>query len=80
MAGAVLWVLRARFLRFEVRLFGTAMGRKEVKESITYEVAADQRVLPPPLRRFCFVCCAGVSISVVAARDRNASQRESTVT
>jgi hypothetical protein len=24
-AGAVLWVLRARFLRFEVRRFGTAM-------------------------------------------------------
>lgn len=27
-AGAVLWVLRARFLRFEVRRFGTAMVRK----------------------------------------------------
>ena len=26
MAGAVLWVLRARFFRFEVRRFGTAMG------------------------------------------------------
>ena len=26
MAGAVLCVLRARFFRFEVRLFGTAMG------------------------------------------------------
>jgi hypothetical protein len=24
-AGAVLWVLRARFFRLEVRLFGTAM-------------------------------------------------------
>jgi hypothetical protein len=26
MAGAALWVLRARFFRFEVRRFGTAMG------------------------------------------------------
>jgi hypothetical protein len=25
-AGATLWVLRARFFRFEVRLFGTAIG------------------------------------------------------
>jgi hypothetical protein len=25
-AGATLWVLRARFFRFEVRRFGTAMG------------------------------------------------------
>jgi hypothetical protein len=25
MAGAVLWVLRARFFRVEVRLFGTAI-------------------------------------------------------
>jgi hypothetical protein len=25
-AGAVLWVLRARFFRFDVRRFGTAMG------------------------------------------------------
>jgi hypothetical protein len=24
-AGAILWVLRARFLRFEVRRFGTAI-------------------------------------------------------
>ena len=29
MAGAVLWVLRARFFLFEVLRFGTAMGRNE---------------------------------------------------
>ena len=31
MAGAALWVLRARFFRFEVRRFGTAMGKPERK-------------------------------------------------
>jgi hypothetical protein len=32
MAGAVLCVLRARFFRFEVRLFGTAMGLGALSE------------------------------------------------
>ena len=33
-AGAVLWVLRARFFRFEVRRFGTAMGDQRMVSGV----------------------------------------------
>src|SRR5215216_5217097 len=40
-AGAVLWVLRARFFLFEVRLFGTAMFRVQLNVERSRELIAN---------------------------------------
>lgn len=61
-AGAILWVLRARFFRFDVRRFGTAIvvSLEFVDELVRFAFVLEQRV-PARIGR----CCRTVATAFV---------------
>ena len=69
MAGAILWVLRARFFRFEVRRFGTAMYQflRLCDELVCVALMLEQRT---PARISRGLCAAASSFVQVRAACR----------